>query len=172
MASGLDVLVVLACGRPYLTRELAAELHTTTGSIAGIAACLKRKDYISSAEGVHSITERGRLALGEPRKHLACKGLAAQSAAGLRHRAWRAMQMMTAFDVDSLLDVVATGAEKDAAGNIRSYLRALYRVDMLIKTRSGKYLLRETAKGANAPSYNRSEKTVTDRNTGEVMYVR
>lgn len=164
-----DVLEVLADGKAHLTREIADKLKSPRESVAKLCRCLKKRGIISSVDGIHRINDAGRDILSgkvEP-----CKGKAAQSKSGLRHRAWKVMQMLSFFDENSLLEVVGTGEEKDGTRNLRNYLTSLYKAGMLLQNRSGKYLLKESAKGPNAPSYNRAEKTVTDRNTGEVFHV-
>lgn len=167
--TGRDVLQVLSDGKAHLTREIADKLEVSSTSISSMCSCLKKHGAITSVEGVHRILELGRDVLSG-KKEL-CKGKAGKSKSGLRHRAWKAMHILTLFDVSSLLEVVGTGKEKGGEENLRNYLNALYKAGMLIQNRSGKYLLKESAKGSNAPSYNRAEKTVTDRNRGMVFHV-
>ena len=169
--TGYDVLQVLSDGKPRLTREIAAFLQAQTDAVGSAARCLKKKGLIYSAEGVHGITAAGLQAVKKGLGRTLCKGRAVQSKQGLRARAWKAMQMMSVFSVDDLLDVSATGYEADAEANVTNYCKALFRAGMLIQTRSGRYVLREKDKGENAPSYNRMTKTVTNRNTGEVFHV-
>lgn len=164
-----DVLHILSDGKAHLTRELADKLDVSSTSISSICFCLKKHGAIKSVEGVHSIMDLGRDVLSG-KKEL-CKGKAGKSNSGLRHRAWKAMHMLTFFDASSLLEVVGTGEEKMGKQNLRNYLTALYKSGILAQNRSGKYLLKESARGSKAPSYNREQKTVTDRNTGEVFHV-
>lgn len=164
-----DVLHILSDGKAHLTRELADKLGVSGETMGAMCRCLKQRGMIVSIEGVHSITHLGRDTLSG--KQEPCKGKAKHSNSGLRHRAWKAMHMLTFFEASSLLEVVGTGEEKGGEENLRNYFTALYRAGMLVKNRSGKYLLKESARGAKAPSYNREQKTVTDRNTGEVFHV-
>lgn len=169
--TGHDVLQVLADGKPRLTREIAAFLQVQTEAVGAAARCLKKKGLIYSADGVHGITAAGLQAAKQGLGRTLCKGKATQSNQGLRHRAWQAMQMVSVFSVDDLLDVTATGYEADAEANLKNYCKALFKAGMLLQTRSGKYILREKDRGEHAPSYNRLTKTVTDRNTGEIYHV-
>lgn len=167
--TGRDVLHILSDNKAHLTRELADKLGVNREDMTKMCRCLRNRGMIVSIEGIHSITAVGRDILSG--KQDPCKGKAYKSKSGLRHRAWKAMHMLTFFDASSLLEVVGTGEEKDGEENLRNYLNALYKAGMLIQNRSGKYLLKESAKGSNAPSYNRAEKTVTDRNRGMVFHV-
>jgi hypothetical protein len=169
--TGNDILQVLADGKPRLTREIAAFLQVQTEAVGAAARCLKKKGLVCSSEGVHGITAAGLQVVKKGLGRTLCKGQAGQSNQGLRHRAWQAMQMVSVFSVNDLLDVTATGYEADAEANLKNYCKALFKAGMLIQTRSGKYFLREKDKGEHAPSYNRKAKTVTNRNTGEVFYV-
>ncbi|MEG2173846.1 MAG: hypothetical protein RRY29_11415 [Desulfovibrionaceae bacterium] len=164
-----DVLYLLSDNKAHLTRELADKMMCSRDSMAAMCRCLKKRGMIISIEGIHSITASGLDVLSD--KQEPCKGKAKQSKSGLRHRAWKAMHILTLFNVSSLLEVVATGEEKGGEENLRNYLSALHKAGILVKNRSGKYLLKESAKGPHAPSYNREKKTVTDRSTGEVFYV-
>jgi hypothetical protein len=44
---------------------------------------------------------------------------------GLRQRAWWVMRKRISFTLGELLSTLADGTERDAAGNLRKYLRAL-----------------------------------------------
>jgi hypothetical protein len=50
---------------------------------------------------------------------------------GLRERAWWLMRTLPRFTLDDLLFTLADGGERDAAGNLRKYCRALERVGVL-----------------------------------------
>ena len=122
---------------------------------------------------MHGLTLAGK-ALLEQDGFIPCqrKGRAAGSAGRtLRQRAWTVMRMADHFSVDSLLQTVSDGDERNAENNLRNYCRALHRAGLLGRTaRSGDYFLRrEMDSGPLAPSYNRAEKCVTDRNTGRIF---
>lgn len=174
MSTAERILRVLAEG-PQLTRALAAHLQLRADNISSVCRCLKRRGLISSAEGAHGITEAGRTLLEKGRRP-PCggprKGRAARSRSSLRQRAWTVALMMDVFTVDDLLSVVCDGEEGNAPENIGNYCEALRRAGILIKTPRGeKYLIRAERRGPLAPSYNRAEKVVTDRNTGEIIAI-
>ncbi|MEG6503224.1 hypothetical protein V6C07_09305, partial [Desulfovibrio sp. 1214_IL3152] len=91
----------------------------------------------------------------------------------LRQKAWNVLRMANMATVADLLRTVCDGSERGAEDNLKNYCRALWRAGMLGKTaRTGAYFLRPDANtGPKAPSYNRVEKTVTDRNTGKTVYI-
>lgn len=174
MTTAENILHVLAEEGTCLTRVLVARLGKTVDYILPSCRCLKRRGLIRSAEGLHEITDTGRALLAADGK-VPCgpgKGRAATSRKSLRQKAWRAMQMMELFDVSDLLNVVSDETEPYAENNLKAYCRALHRAGLLLRTRSGRYRLKANARGPLAPSYNKVEWTVTDRNTGTVIDIR
>lgn len=174
MTTAESVLRVLAEEGICLTRVLAAHVGKPAELILPSCRCLKRRGLIRSAEGVHELTDAGRALLAQGGK-VPCgpgKGRAATSRKSLRQKAWRAMQMMELFDVEDILSVVSDGSEPYAENNLKAYCRALHRAGMLLRTRSGRYMVKVSARGPLAPSYNKVEWTVTDRNTGTVIDIR
>ena len=81
--------------------------------------------------------------------------------------------MADKITVADLLRTLCDGSERGADDNLKNYCRALYRAGILGKTaRTGDYFLRDGANtGPKAPSYNRVEKSVTDRNTGKIVSI-
>lgn len=156
-----------------LTRQLAARLDSRAQVILAACRCLRHKGLVHTIESMHGLTRAGK-ALLEQGGFIPCqrKGRAAGSAGRtLRQRAWTVMRMADHFSVDSLLQTVSDGDERNAENNLRNYCRALHRAGLLGRTaRSGDYFLRrEMDSGPLAPSYNRAEKCVTDRNTGRIF---
>ena len=164
---------------PAFTRTLAAELEAHRESIAAVCRCLRRAGWVHSVEGLHGLTARGRAAL-ESGEFVPCQraGRAATSAGRtLRQRAWSVMCMVDTFMVVDLLRTLCSGEEpgQDTAGaDLTRYCRALARAGYLGKTaRTGAYFVRrEHVHGPKAPAWNTATGTVTDRNTGEVRYLR
>lgn len=167
-----EILERLASEGPQYTRQLAAGLGLSGECIRRLCRCLRHHKLIHSESGMHGITEAGRARLAEGFLPCQRKGRAATSKGRtLRQRAWNLMRMRDHFRVDDLLTTLCDGEEKGAEDNLRNYCRALYRAGLLGMTRRTKtfYLRPEANHGALAPAYNRAEKCVTDRNTGEII---
>ena len=128
-----------------LTRQLAARLDSRAQVILAACRCLRHKGLVHTIESMHGLTRAGK-ALLEQGGFIPCqrKGRAAGSAGRtLRQRAWTVMRMADHFSVDSLLQTVSDGDERNAENNLRNYCRALHRAGLLGRTaRSGDYFLR------------------------------
>lgn len=98
---------------------------------------------------------------------------------GLRQKAWWVMRRRPNFTLNDLLEVIATGTEKDANSNLLKYLRVLTETGYLMiseerkkgasLTSNGFYvyrLVRDT--GMKPPVWRNSTKQVYDQNTGAV----
>lgn len=96
----------------------------------------------------------------------------------LRIRVWRAMRIRRKFSIPDLVTLVAQGGEKDIESNIRKYISALTRADILTElprreagtalTSNGykRYWLREEKDtGPAAPVWRQAANTVYDVNT-------
>lgn len=57
----------------------------------------------------------------------------ANHATGLRQRAWWLMRKLPRFTLDDLLFTLADGSERDAADNLRKYVRSLERVGVVAR---------------------------------------
>lgn len=158
------------------TRQLAAALDAASTGICAACICLRKHGLVhTEAGGIHGLTEAGRQWV-EVGGFLPCQraGRAATSEGRtLRQRAWNVMRMADKITVADLLRTLCDGSERGADDNLKNYCRALYRAGILGKTaRTGDYFLRvEANTGPKAPSYNRVEKSVTDRNTGKIMSI-
>lgn len=167
-----NILERLADDGPQYTRQLAARLNLPCARVSELCRCLRHHKLVHSEDGMHGITRAGRERLAKGFLPCQRKGRAASSEGRtLRQRAWNMMRMRDHFSVDDLLTVLCDGEEKGAEDNLRNYCRALHRAGILgVTGRSKAYYLRPEANhGALAPAYNRAEKCVTDRNTGEII---
>ena len=116
-----------------LTRQLAARLDSRAQVILAACRCLRHKGLVHTIESMHGLTRAGK-ALLEQGGFIPCqrKGRAAGSAGRtLRQRAWTVMRMADHFSVDSLLQTVSDGDERNAENNLRNYCRALHRAGLL-----------------------------------------
>jgi hypothetical protein len=98
---------------------------------------------------------------------------------GLRQRAWWVMRRRIKFALPDLLSTLADGTERDAAGNLGKYLRALERAGILRRNTERKpgatltsngyisYLL-VVNEGRKAPVWRQKANEVYDPNTGKV----
>ncbi len=169
---GLPTLRALASG-PLLTAELAKAMGISVDSTRSVCRCLRARGLMRTVEGIHELTEAGRQAMTIGQE-ITCgpdKG-GVRRAESLRAKAWRAMRIKVKFSLDELLSLLCDGEEKDAAGNLRRYLRALeltgYLVEMKRTGADGSrrwWLAKDT--GLHAPAWNKKAWTLTDPNTGE-----
>jgi hypothetical protein len=169
---GVTILQALESG-PKLTRQLAAVC--ACASIRNCLGVLRRRGYIISNTGVHDITEAGRDALARNVKLGLgpCAGKATSRAGQtLRDRAWYMLRTGKIYTLENLMDLLCTGAEKTAAGNLRTWLTALTRAGYLLCVRRGYRLCKARDTGPEAPSWNTLTGIVTDVNTGERHIVR
>lgn len=93
---------------------------------------------------------------------------------GLRQRAWWVMRRRIGFTLIELLATLADGSERDAAGNLGKYLRALEKAGIvrqpgaaLTSPGSLRYQLIINA-GRKAPVWRAKTNTVFDPNSGKV----
>ena len=161
-------------GNSY-TRQIAAVLEVTSDGVCAICRCLRSHGLVYTEGSIHGLTDAGRQ-WAEVGGFLPCQraGRAATSEGRtLRQRAWSVMRMADKINVADLMRTLCDGSERGAEDNLRNYCKALYRAGILGKTaRTGAYFLRvEANTGPKAPSYNRVEKSVTDRNTGKIMSI-
>jgi len=178
--NSLFVLNALADG-PKLTRQLATCLGKSREATRLCLERLQRKGLVTSAEGAHQITDKGRQALARGREITSGPGdgtAASRRGPTLRQRAWRAMGMRDGFGLDDLLTMLCDGSEKDAERNLSRYLEALEAAGyLLVLPRRGEdgekrwRLRRDRITGAEAPAYNTRTRRVTDCNTGEVFAI-
>ena len=178
--NGLAILTALSAG-PRLTRQIAASLGCPGRDIGRCLRMLARRGFIRSVEGVHELTDAGRVRAdqGEEITSGPCNGSAVSRSAGnLRLRAWRLMRMRDAFGLDDLLTTLCDGSEATAAGNLRTYLAALETAGYLARLRRGATrgaprwrLRRERDTGPEAPAWNKKTRTLRDHNTGQVFRI-
>lgn len=179
---GLSILEVLK-GGPKLTRQIAAALNVHSMDLPKCLRTLAAKGLIMSCEGNHEITERGARALTEGRELTSGPGVGkavTHHRTTLRARAWRAMRIREVFSLDDLMMLLCDGEEKDAAGNLGGYIRALAIVGYLTPMRrqaAGHHperwrLTNKGNTGPEAPAWNKARGVVTDSNTGDVYSVR
>lgn len=169
-----EVLRCLASGKKT-TRELAVLMNRPPRHVASSCQCLAKRGLITSTVGLHKISAAGRRMLAEgytipcgPRK-----GEAVQSRNSLRQRAWRVMQMLPTWQVSDILNVIDDGTVGNAECNLYHYCNALLRARILVRLpRSGAYMVKDSRRGPDAPSYNTKTGTVTDRNSGETIPLR
>jgi hypothetical protein len=176
--SGLAILNALANG-PKLTRQIAAGLGKSPDAARLCLETLRRKGFVTSVEGSHTLTDKGRTALAEGREITSgpCGGAAAsRRELTLRQKAWRAMGIRDGFSLDDLLTMLCDGSEKSAARNLNRYLCALEAAGYLMPLpRRGDgaakrwRLRRDRATGPEAPALNTRTRRVTDCNTGQVF---
>lgn len=158
------------------TRQLAVALGATSAGVCAVCRCLRSHNLIHTTEdNMHGLTAAGQQ-WTQVGGFVPCQRAgrtATSEGRTLRQKAWNVLRMANMATVADLLRTVCDGNEKGAEENLRNYCRALYRADMLGKTgRTGAYFLRPEANtGPKAPSYNRVEKTVTDRNTGKTVSI-
>lgn len=101
---------------------------------------------------------------------------------GLRARAWWVMRRHGSFTLPELLATVAEGSERDAASNLRAWLRALARSGILVvegraapelPTSNGCLRYRLVLDcGRAAPVWRQSRAEVYDPNSGAVYATR
>lgn len=159
------ILELLRAEGPMLTRQLAARLALTQPHIARVCRCLCKKGCISSVEGMHGLTEKGREAIAGGR--YPCRR--AEAKGSLRQKAWNVMRMRDSFSIEDLLLTVCNGEEKDAKGNLTQFCAALHAAGILKRTRRTNAYFLPRGQGPLCPAYNRPKKYVVDRNTGEVF---
>lgn len=176
---GRTILETL-CGGAKLTRELAEA--TGAPDLRGCLRHLRARGFMTSAEGVHSITDAGREALENSRKLTAgpCSVKAcSRQKRTLRDKAWSAIRQRDFFSVDDLLMLLLSEGDSAAAkGNLQSWVTALVSVGYLSgkpetsRTAPRRYRLRrEMDTGPLAPAWNKATRMVTDPNTGKRFHV-
>lgn len=175
---GLAILNALADG-PKLTRQLTATLDGPANSLRRCLRSLAERGLVTTAEGAHQITDKGRRALSEGREVTSgpCSGNAAsRRGPTLRQRAWRLMRIRDGFSVEDLLSTLCDGNEGDPEANLSRYVSALAKGGYLTPLRrrgeggAKRWCLRRDRNtGPEAPAYNTRTRCLTDCNTGEVI---
>ena len=173
---GCTILEALT-GGPKLTRELTA--CAGVPDLKGCLRSLRARGFVSSAEGVHTITEQGRQALASGQKLTSgpCPRKAqARQRRSLRDKAWSAMRGRDFFSVEDLLFLLLSdGDSTTAQRNLQGYVTALEGAGYLVRKNSKgprRYRLRlDMNTGVLAPAWNKSTRTVTDPNTGKRVHV-
>ena len=175
---GLAILNALADG-PKLTRQLTATLDGPASSLRRCLRNLAERGLVTTAEGAHQITDKGRRALSEGHEVTSgpCSGNAAsRRGPTLRQRAWRLMRIRDGFSVEDLLGTLCDDNEGDPGRNLRRYITALEAAGYLSPFRrrgegGGKrwFLRREMNTGPEAPALNTRAKRLTDHNTGKMF---
>ena len=100
-------------------------------------------------------------------------------ASGLRVKAWRTIRHLRQFTLNELLDINATGAEKDAPSNLLKYLARLEQYGVLVRLarRAGDamtspgYVVWRLARdlGWDAPVWRNVQKVLWNPNTGAAV---
>lgn len=100
-------------------------------------------------------------------------------ASGLRVKAWRTIRHLRKFTLNELLDINATGAEKDPASNLLKYLARLEQYGVLVRLarRAGDALSSpgyvvwrlERDLGWDAPVWRNVQKVLWNPNTGAAV---
>lgn len=100
-------------------------------------------------------------------------------ASGLRVKAWRTIRHLRKFTLNELLDINATGAEKDAPSNLLKYLARLEQYGVLVRlarragdamTSPGHVVWRlERDLGWDAPVWRNVQKVLWNPNTGAAV---
>lgn len=180
---GKRILLELLAGIRTMREMWAAFPESQPANVSDSCRTLARRGLLTMSEGLLEITERGRQCLADEVEITSGPGLGGpvRRAQTLRERAWRAMRLRRKFGLDDLLALVADGTEKDAAADVRRYVRALEDAGYLVRMRGGQraaargaptwMLEDERNTGPEAPRWNTSARRVTDPNTGTVIRV-
>ena len=170
---GQTILKTLMDGAK-LTRELAEAC-----GITDVKTCLRHlraRGFMTSSEGVHTITDSGREALKNNVKLTAgpCPREAqARQRRTLRDKAWAAMQRRDFFSVAELLFLLLSDGDnsKNAQQNLQEFATALEKAGFLMRKKGKgprRYRLRpEMNTGPLAPAWNKATRLLTDANTGK-----
>lgn len=179
--NGQAILHALATG-PLLTRQLAAHLGRPSGDISGCLRALQGRGLILSADGVHEITEAGRIALASGvaiTSGPCCGDTTSRHSRTLRAKAWRFMRNRDGFGLGDMLRTLCDGGEVCAKDNLLGYLRALeaagYLQPLPRRGEAGERrwrLKRDHDTGPEAPAWNKKARTLRDHNSGECFAVK
>ena len=174
MSRAEAILSMLVREGIMLTRQIAVRLELRNDQIRDCCRYLKSQGLICSINGVHEISVKGREVLASGKiKHMrkGCGHGGANHGKSLRQRAWYHMRAQSTFNLEYLLGLVADETTNNIKENITKYCNALYKVGILKKTgRTRDYYLVEDT-GTLCPSWNKQEKCITDRNTGEIRFI-
>lgn len=176
-----DILTLLQEGA-QLKSDVAKLLGLSPKVVNDATRKLKARGYVQIIEGIAVITPSGnnfllsgcKLKSGPMTKNAASRGKNT-----FRAKAWRAMRIANIFTVDDLLMMICNGTEKSPAASMQDYLRGLEGagyLQVMPKRGTGRQpkryrLRREYNTGPEAPAWNKPQRTLTDPNTGEVIYV-
>lgn len=149
-----------------------------------INACvqqLRRRSLIEiTSPGQYRVTAAGAGWLAKGRAIASGQGVRRRACSGLRERAWWVMRELHKFSLPDLLDRLADGSERDAAGNLRKYVGVLERAGIVQRMKrrvagasptSNGYILYWLKRdlGRFAPVWRRSQGAVFDPNSGELL---
>jgi hypothetical protein len=159
----LDAIGVDAC---LTTAEIAAAIGMQHNDVATTTCAMIRSDYVERIErGCFRLTERGREILASGRMPKAGPrgpkpGRARPQPDTLRQRAWRVMRMASSFTIGDLVVAAARVEDKDPAGNLRRWVRALADAGYLFE-------FPRRRRADQAPTSNGEKVYRLDRATGE-----
>jgi hypothetical protein len=169
--SGDQILKTLESG-PLYTRQLAAMCDCS--NIHQCLIRLKKAGLVTAVNGINYLTEAGYNAV----KHVdgPCRGkMKVRAGNSLREKAWYLLRTGNFYSVNELMEVLCTGTERDAAGNLEAYLQALLRAGYLrvtiqvygIKPERRYRLLKERNTGPMSPTWSSRARMLRDPNSGE-----
>lgn len=129
----LAAIGAAAPGECFTETRMVETSGLTAKQIENACANLRRHGFITrTAKGCHTLTAAGRKAVEEgARLRSGPKGPQQfgqrNRDRGLRQRAWNALRLGKKLTVDDIVMRIVDGGERDPAGNMRKYLRALER---------------------------------------------
>ncbi len=172
------VLTAISAGTLTLG-GLAEQLDCSRSSVSNAAQKLRRRGFITiPTAGEYRLTAAGREWLDTGRSIASGQGTRTRKPSGLRARAWWLMVREKTFCLDSLLCTVATGDERGAEHNLRSYLNALEAAGIVTRIASPRggnapaYRLDPARAGRKAPIVRSAERQVVCGVTGEAIDIR
>lgn len=172
------VLTAISAGTLTLG-GLAEQLDCSRTSVSNAAQKLRRRGFITiPAPGEYRLTDAGRQWIDTGRSVASGQGTRTRKPSGLRARAWWVMVREKTFCLDGLLCTVATGDERGAEHNLRSYLNALEAAGIVTRIASPRggnapaYRLEPARAGRKAPIVRNTQRQVVCGVTGEVIDIR
>lgn len=165
-------------GEPATVESLAAATRLERTAVAVALGRLLSAGMVDRPRrGVYRLTRAGLAAraqgaLPKPGPRGPHTGIRKGQDDTLRAKVWRALRVVRKGTVRELLTLAKAGAERDAAGNARRYLRELESAGYVTRVRSRKgaavpwVLLPERDTGPAEPRTIRSRGLVLDGNTG------
>lgn len=182
MGLGQNVLVEIVRGNTSLS-AIAEALSCGRHAVVGAVQKLKTRGFVALvALGGYEATDAGRefLAQGGEIKSGQASARPRKATRGIRQRAWWVIRARKDVTLAALLSTLADGREKDAAGNLGRYLRALERSGFLAATTQRTAASAPTSPGHKryrlvrdngrmAPVLRQTACVVFDPNTGETF---